>query len=77
MNFVLSNQFGVVSFRFKFNISIPELCQTVAKALLEMCLKHDDTPKTEQVKEFGKVKYFNSIFDNLRHLRFLTLDFSR
>jgi len=55
--------------KFKFNISILELCQTVAKALLEMCLKHDDTPKTEQVKEFGKVikglhplllKYFNT-----------------
>lgn len=54
--------------KFKFNISITELCQTVIKALLELSIK-DETSKADQVKEFDKiskalhpllVKYYNT-----------------
>jgi len=54
--------------KFKFNISITELCQAVIKALLELSIK-DGITKVEQMKEFDKIskalhplltKYFNT-----------------
>ena len=42
-------------YRFKFNISITELCQAVIKALLELSIK-DGISKVEQIKEFDKVR---------------------
>lgn len=55
--------------KFKFNISIPELCDTVIKALLELSVKDEDRAKQDIVKDLDSVirdlrallmKYFNS-----------------
>lgn len=54
--------------KFKFNISIPELCQTVMKGVLELSIKPESS-KSEAIKDLDKVikslhslllKYFNS-----------------
>merc|ERR1719495_1930372 len=59
--------------KFKYNISISDLCQTVVKALLEVALKdaeEESRGKQEMVKELGRTieklhqllfKYFNKI----------------
>ena len=55
-NVIISSNFLPV--RFKFNISIVELCQTVMKALLELSLKEETKSKQEHLKELDKVKIF-------------------
>jgi len=41
--------------RFKFNISISELCQTVMKGVLELSIKEGGSSKAEMLKELDKV----------------------
>ncbi|XP_057313483.1 translation initiation factor eIF-2B subunit epsilon-like [Hydractinia symbiolongicarpus] len=54
--------------KFKFNISIPELCQTVVKALLELSVKDTSRTKQDMAKDLDKImttlqplleKYYN------------------
>ena len=60
--------------KFKFNISITELCQTVIRSLLELSVKDETRPKQDIVKDLDKiikdlymllVKYFNNIDDQI------------
>lgn len=60
--------------KFKFNISIADLCQTVVKALLELAVKDELRAKQDMVKDLDKIiaelhkllkKYFNNIDEQI------------
>jgi len=60
--------------KFKYNMSIPELCQTVIKSLLELSVKDDERSKQDIVKDLDSVikglkplliKYFSTVEDQI------------